>query len=683
MPPADDAPAPAPPPTPPPARGTAASARVLLQSPPPAFPLGSNDDQLERARARAAARAASVRRRSLAATIAPSKDPRQDLLDREQVMDLFHNCIKLASENKINQKNTWELGLIDHLHEIIQVGEEDDDETNFQKASCTLEAGVKIYSTRVDSVHSEAYKVLGGINRAGRGEEADVEDESNVESAQDEGNSKKDADRRISPASTLESSFEALNVKKFDVAFTVDPLYHQTTTQFDEGGPKGLLLYNLGVYGSCRVLFDSFEAPDKCILSDMQTDSAEMIDLSFCKEIEEMVAQMPGCNDISPTLRDIIALFDEENKRPSHGLSPGQVPVMEDGIVDGNDADNNDSMLPDSESWDFGGCDDHEDAYDENYNPVGSHTMNYQEEFGEYTVEIPQGTVADEKLDKIADLLLLGMGTSKTNAWAGPEHWKYQKVKDLVAAPTSSGESEVPIKMKKKKVKNEPDVDFTKALDNEYLTIFAPPKNPKSLLLPANRAICSNKLPEDCHYQPESLVKFSLLPDVLCWAKRRKSHDTEVENNHDFIPSEPWDDDNFCTDHVDEGHACSDVEESVNLVDKPRQVNKIDIQYDKVSKQVDVHALKEVLWKHIHTSTETDDKQENEEAVSALRLSQVLHDLPSRNPNAAATDISPHLYFICLLHLANEHGLMLRDRPMLDEIDIYVPTSPCHELSYQ
>jgi len=99
MPPADDAPAPAPPPTPTPARGTAARSRVLLQSPPPAFPLGSNDDQLERARARAAARAASVRRRSLAATIAPSKDPRQDLLDREQVMDLFHKCIKLASEN--------------------------------------------------------------------------------------------------------------------------------------------------------------------------------------------------------------------------------------------------------------------------------------------------------------------------------------------------------------------------------------------------------------------------------------------------------------------------------------------------------------------------------------------------------------------------------------------------------
>ena len=36
------------------------------------------------------------------------------------------------------------------------------------QASCTLEAGVKIYSMRVDSVHSEAYKVLGGINRVGQ-----------------------------------------------------------------------------------------------------------------------------------------------------------------------------------------------------------------------------------------------------------------------------------------------------------------------------------------------------------------------------------------------------------------------------------------------------------------------------------------------------------------------------------
>jgi hypothetical protein len=34
-----------------------------------------------------------------------------------------------------------------------------------QAASCTLDASVKIYSYRVDSVHHETYRVLGGLNR--------------------------------------------------------------------------------------------------------------------------------------------------------------------------------------------------------------------------------------------------------------------------------------------------------------------------------------------------------------------------------------------------------------------------------------------------------------------------------------------------------------------------------------
>ncbi|KAM3224974.1 hypothetical protein ACQJBY_057997 [Aegilops geniculata] len=588
------------------------------------------------------ARAASVRRRSLAASLAP-KTPHPDLLNRDEVMDLFHNCIKLASENKINQKNTWELGLIDHLSEIIHAGEEEDDETNFQKASCTLEAGVKIYSLRVDSVHSEAYKVLGGINRAGRGEEADLGEGGDAEPAQEEGVNKKDVDRRISPASTLESSFEALNVKKFDAAFTVDPLYHQTTAQFDEGGAKGLLLYNLGVYGSCRVLFDSFEAPDKCILSD--PEKAEVIDLSFAKEqIEQMIVHMPLSNDISPTLRDIVAQFDEENKRPSHDASPGQMLVMEDQVVDSND----DSMPPDCGTWDFGGCDDQDSAYDENCNPMNFNSTNYEEgtDDYEYTFQGPDGPDVDERLEKIADLLSLGAGfSSKTNAWAGPEHWKYRKVRDLEPAQTSSGDLEVAKKAKKKKGKEEPDIDFTKALEHEKANVFAPPKNPKSLLLPANKVSGSEK------------------------------KKTTWDNSDDFMPSGPWDDDNLGNDHVYEGDAASDVEEPVNLIAKPRQVNKIDVQYDKVSKQVDVHALKEVLWNHIHTSAKTADL-ERDDIEPSLCLTKVLHDLPCSNRDVSTTEISPHLYFICLLHLANEHSLTLRDRPTLDEIDIYIPTSP-------
>ena len=66
-------------------------------------------------------------------------------------------------------------------------------------------------------------------------------------------------------------------------AFAVDPLYHQTSAQFDEGGAKGLLLNNLGVYGGCRVLFDSLEVPAKCSSCSNQHDKTETIDISFAK----------------------------------------------------------------------------------------------------------------------------------------------------------------------------------------------------------------------------------------------------------------------------------------------------------------------------------------------------------------------------------------------------------------
>lgn len=69
----------------------------------------------------------------------------------------------------------------------------------------------------------------------------------------------------------------------FLVAFAVDPLYHQTSAQFDEGGAKGLLLNNLGVYAGCSVLFDSLEVPGKDVSFENQNYESATIDLSFAR----------------------------------------------------------------------------------------------------------------------------------------------------------------------------------------------------------------------------------------------------------------------------------------------------------------------------------------------------------------------------------------------------------------
>lgn len=44
----------------------------------------------------------------------------------------------------------------------------DDDSINFQKASCTLDGCVKIWTSRVDSVATETGKLLSGLAEDGR-----------------------------------------------------------------------------------------------------------------------------------------------------------------------------------------------------------------------------------------------------------------------------------------------------------------------------------------------------------------------------------------------------------------------------------------------------------------------------------------------------------------------------------
>ncbi|RXH67999.1 hypothetical protein DVH24_028146 [Malus domestica] len=343
-----------------------------LHSPTSPFFLGSNDDNRERAQARAAP-AAAIRRKSVAFNLLPQQGDPNHGLGKAQILELFQNCIKLASENaqKINQKNTWELNLIDHLTDIINVEEEKDAETNFQKACCTLEAGVKIYSMRVDSVHSEAYKVLGGMNRVGQ---------------------------------------ESEQVK---VLQTLDHIICRT---------------NGNEHAKSKMKFHS-----------------------------------------------LVDRFDEDNKRPPDIYTCDQDSAEQVDAAYYNEADFDCDVSENCGNWDY----DHDDQTSNN-------------EPGAYH-ELDMG----ERHEKVDGFLFLSLGfASKQNAWVGPDHWKHRKIK----VSKNDRPAEEPVTVKQKKTKAQQDLDFTKSLEAEFSDIFAPPKNPKSLLLPASGAPRNTKLPEDCHY---------------------------------------------------------------------------------------------------------------------------------------------------------------------------------------
>jgi len=132
--------------------------------------LADNDDAAERKANRQRKRTmTSGRVRSSPA----SKQLANKALNSQQLVSLYQGCINLSAENKIDKKNTWSLNLLDYMDDFLTSdaikGQDADDTTHFQTGSSILDAGIKIYSSRVDAVHAEAFKVLGNLTRGDAG----------------------------------------------------------------------------------------------------------------------------------------------------------------------------------------------------------------------------------------------------------------------------------------------------------------------------------------------------------------------------------------------------------------------------------------------------------------------------------------------------------------------------------
>ncbi|KAL9541522.1 hypothetical protein MBANPS3_009078 [Mucor bainieri] len=189
-----------------------------------------------------------------------SVQPTVPTLTPAQMYSNFEEWIKMCTDNKVNVSNTWNFALIDYFHDMTFIRE--GDSINFQKASCTLDGCVKIYTSRVDSVANETGKLLSGLADSTH---ADNEDE------------EKHKERRVRRKmtridTTLLKDFSTLAVKKFDLDFTVDPLFKKTSADFDEGGARGLLLNHLSLDQNCKIIFDASDATVEGELEDASNE---------------------------------------------------------------------------------------------------------------------------------------------------------------------------------------------------------------------------------------------------------------------------------------------------------------------------------------------------------------------------------------------------------------------------
>ncbi|KAG7349937.1 condensin complex subunit 2 [Nitzschia inconspicua] len=249
--------------------------------------------------------------------------------------DLYQKAIRMNAENRINAANSWNLNLIDHLDRFVapelrstNMASTMDDTlsaatgVNFTKASCTLDASVKIYSYRVDDVHLTSYKVLANLNRTDSNKD-DKRNKTNKESPDGDIQENGTKSQRTGTKSaggaveTLEHNLSNINIHKLDAAFDIDPLFHKMSKTFDEGGAKGLLLANLGVSskggaGGCKIVFDSSLDADIAAEDEKQaeeydtskkTEQTSVDVTSLVAKIDSMLAT--GCGYSAETIQDM------------------------------------------------------------------------------------------------------------------------------------------------------------------------------------------------------------------------------------------------------------------------------------------------------------------------------------------------------------------------------------------
>jgi condensin complex subunit 2 len=182
--------------------------------------------------------------------------------------------------------------LIDYFHDMSLLRNQDDNTINFQRASCTLDGCVKIWTSRVDSVGTETTKLLSNIAQGGRGADDDHDANPDGEGSDGEGGEGGGTQRvkkKRGPGATLAKDPAQLRNKKPDLEFSVDPLFKKTCADFDEGGAQGLLMSHLALGvtqdGSLRIVFDASDAQPR--RSDEEEDDLqepeEQIDLELLR----------------------------------------------------------------------------------------------------------------------------------------------------------------------------------------------------------------------------------------------------------------------------------------------------------------------------------------------------------------------------------------------------------------
>ncbi|XP_072289771.1 condensin complex subunit 2 isoform X2 [Eucyclogobius newberryi] len=593
-------------------------------------------------------------------------------LSNAQISEHYSTCIKLSTENKITTKNAFGLHLIDYMADILK--QKDSELTNFKVAAGTLDASTKIYAVRVDAVHADAYRVLGGLGAETKpGDGHGQSEEGGDDEAADGEPAAKQVKKKRPPKKTVEQNLSNINAPESERKCEVDPMFQKMASSFDESSTAGVFLSVLfSESNRCELLFPSHMTPlqSKPCYSPPPPQSVPTSPfMAGLQRSQEKSAICPSLQDFSFTSwnpEQTINQLLEKVKQGEHVFDVNAEPEEEEDDCPDFDADYEDGQ---------GDYDDGPKEFKEGCEASGSGR-------GRDVIPIGEGDIATMCLQLSSQPRDYSYFSPRTMAtWAGPGYWQFKPKHKLDHMP----DKEKPKKKAKKafEIEFSDDVNF----DTYFRTTRAATTISKSAL-----ATCTKRttLPADFQFPPETLSQLSLKPSSSLHQEAQKRLSGELgEGIGDYDYNNANDTANFCpglqggdSDDDAEGFASDDTQPSADslpppsqdsgnvstygeddLVPQPFRVNKIEINYAKTAKKMDMKRLKNSMWTLLTDSPEKSKEEpetvEKPEVCGEKAFSQTTKSLLQRLPNTMAQNLSVPLAFVALLHLANEKNLEL------------------------
>merc|ERR1719187_508313 len=655
-------------------------------------------------------------------------------LSHAQLAEHYQHCLKLSAENKVSQKNAFNLQLIDWMAQAIgkkskNASDGGVDINDFQIAAGTLDASTKIYGFRVDVVYNDTFKLASGLTQSSKQKADENLDGSNVEGEEgdgvegDEGMNTQDGAgkkrKRIKKSATVEKNLKNINIGEMEL--DVDPLFKKTTSQFDAAGGGGnQFLASLRLRDDTSALMMDSETiletrnavtPAKkagCTrvplisrnLQDFQVCSEQLRDLSFINWTLEEEDRLNKSISASQEGRQ----EEEEGRMEENAFDAFAVPEPVDdyhgaeGVVD-NDMEDLDDLAEVTER-------------------VQGHGA--AREAPGFTANLQMSTADMLSILTTAPLEYSYFDHGKLGAWAGPKHWKFKPMSKVVQ------EGEKQKGRKRKEVvqldydmydrNDEDNEELQEVLEKLSLLLTVPKKSVKLVdktMKGWNRE--RSTLPEDLHYSGHELVRLKTVDKMVVQAVK-KVPEAEVDDVEDYDYDNAADNDGYCPDIDDEqdayGDAMEDPQQTIlgssmmegdqevpssqvadfageNLVEAPKMVDKAALQigYAKTAKKVDMKRIKRVAWS-ILTQASSEEKENQsgspekqldkegadhaQKEVEETQFTTLYKTLkqPTKLPKTMSENLSVPLAFIALLHLCNEESLHLIPSQQMEDFKI-------------